>query len=186
MAGAAVLVGVLGFLALRRRKEWRRKRSTHDPEHDKLDTHIGPTTKMPPQLAQPFPPLTGSMLPASRGDSLRCVQPSCPKCCKANKWASHMPMLAALKNLPITCICSQNSLESDPVLSHIASHLLSRQQLGSAAVAAAGGSGALGSPMGGSGSGSLLAEVQQWEVRWEDIQLEGAIGRGSFGKVSLQ
>ena len=93
-------------------------------------------------------------------------------------------MLAALKNLPITCICSQNSLESDPVLSHIASHLLSRQQLGSAAAAAAGGSGALGSPMGG--SGSLLAEVQQWEVRWEDIQLEGAIGRGSFGKVSLQ
>ena len=82
-------------------------------------------------------------------------------------------------------MCSLHSLESDPVLSHIASHLLSRQQQGSAAAASAG-SGALSSPMGGSGAGPLSTDVQQWEVRWEDIRLEGAIGRGSFGKVSLQ
>ena len=82
-------------------------------------------------------------------------------------------------------MCSLHSLESDPVLSHIASHLRSHHKQGSAAATSAG-SAALGSPMGGSGSGSMLAEVQQWEVRWKDIQLEGAIGRGSFGKVRLQ
>lgn len=34
-------------------------------------------------------------------------------------------------------------------------------------------------------SGPLPAEVQQWEVQWENIVLERPIGRGSFGKVYL-
>ena len=34
-------------------------------------------------------------------------------------------------------------------------------------------------------SGPLPVDMQQWEVQWEQIQLERPIGRGSFGKVYL-
>ena len=85
--------------------------------------------------------------------------------------------------LPCPCCCSQHSAGSDPVLSYIAAQLAatgsqaarsgasSRPELGTAPTSAS------------AASSSLPLEMQRWEVRWEDIQLERQVGRGSFGWV---
>lgn len=71
------------------------------------------------------------------------------------------------------------------MLSYISSYLASRPRTPSlspsparAPEPASGGSGGAGS-----GAVALRGEEQMWEVRWEDLEVERAIGRGSFGWV---
>lgn len=77
------------------------------------------------------------------------------------------------------------SLEDDQLLSYISSSLASAPSSRRRRPASPG---ALqptraSSTHSGLSSGSLPAEVQQWEVQWEDLQVERAIGRGSYGRV---
>ena len=72
-------------------------------------------------------------------------------------------------------------MQSDPVLSYIATHLQFTSHMGVAAP--------LGNPLmplaSSEGSGLLDADMQRWEVGWESIQIERPLGQGSFGWVYL-
>lgn len=81
-----------------------------------------------------------------------------------------------------------SSLDEDPLLSLISTRLATRQGHGAATPStptalspATCGSG----PLPSSRRLQLPAAVQQWEVRWEELSVTRAIGRGSFGRVYL-
>lgn len=65
---------------------------------------------------------------------------------------------------------SERSSQSDPVLSFVASSLVSTRAAASPATLA---------------GSALHPEVQRWLVQWDDIAIIRPIGRGSFGRVYL-
>lgn len=79
------------------------------------------------------------------------------------------------------------SLQYDPVLSLINSRLdalrTNPHSTGSASITSSGG---VLRPASSQSSGVLVAEMQQWEVQWEHLELDRLIGGGSFGRVSLR
>ncbi|KAL4422525.1 hypothetical protein ABPG75_008722 [Micractinium tetrahymenae] len=93
------------------------------------------------------------------------------------------------------------SVGSDPVLLYISTRMAALHRLASIASAApaeagspAGSRATVDSAMADCSPGSsfgkvarsgLSADVQQWEVRWEDLRLDRLIGKGSFGRVYL-
>lgn len=106
-------------------------------------------------------------------------------------WPAHLTCLVAAfwPNLSGSLVCIySSSLDEDPLLSLISTRLATRQGHGTAAPGtpaalspATPGSG----PMPSSRRLQLPAAVQQWEVRWEELSVTRAIGRGSFGRVYL-
>ena len=95
---------------------------------------------------------------------------------------------------------SEHSLDTDPLVSYIASRLpetsLAHHHRSQHSAGATGSSGARASggtsggkvsssafAGGGAGAGGGAEGLQQWAVAWEDIHLQRLIGRGSYGKV---
>lgn len=71
-----------------------------------------------------------------------------------------------------------HSLDDDPLLTYISGYLASRPHRSPAP-----GASRLAMPSGE--MSALPADVQQLCVDWDDLELERAIGRGSFGRVYL-
>jgi len=97
-----------------------------------------------------------------------------------------------------SCCCSAHSLESDHLIAFITASLAgantfsqaaihSQATDGTAATTGTGRSSLTAGSVGGvsAGSSGLSPNVQQWQVEWDAITLERAIGKGSYGNVFL-
>ena len=95
-----------------------------------------------------------------------CVQDHIQLPCWAPSTSIHLAL-----STPLLPTCSLHSLAADPLLSVISSSLV-------ASGMTADGQGASEGHAGGS--------MQRWRVRWDDVRLGRARGRGSFGRVSSE
>lgn len=119
------------------------------------------------------------MRPQSQGES---TADAYSRACR-EAWPAH-PHAQARSEMTSSPPPASNrcSLESDPLLSLISTRLATRQD-----PAAPSASGPSGSASAAPGSRRLWlpAAVQQWAVRWEELSVVRAVGRGSFGRVYL-
>jgi len=144
--------------------------------HTRVCIHLHTPTDELKQPKRPLPPYI-----ACCSAPAQCLPPHLPACPP-----TRLPTFPPAR-LPPSLVCSVTSLTDDPVYSYLSTHLASisraaaHSHTSATTPASSKGSGLLSSP---GASSPLAPEVQQWEVRWEDLHLVRPIGRGSYGRVS--
>ncbi|PRW57887.1 water chloroplastic isoform A [Chlorella sorokiniana] len=184
----AFVAALLAFLAVRYRKAWLRRQAVASDRAASLLAKGLHSTPGDGQLAPGMDPHELTMLPPSSSSGEPAGLPHSYVSSGSGRSGSLLP--GVLLGDPSLSI---GALEDDELLSLISTRLATRaldRPQGQTHPSSPGPQARSPAALDNSGSGGpsspgLSPDVQQWEVQWEHISIERAIGRGSYGRVYL-